>query len=275
MARQGSGLCRVVAMATDMPGVVMLGCNHDQYGGVNSVSVSARVAAAISVGADPESPSMEFKGASGILNEDAVLAYEIGPVVVLAVADAHFGHESSHDLIEGIGMQLMRAAPASLKDIYDVLALIGAMTVSETESESTLLVTVFDRETGGGFGISYGDSTAALVGPDGGFRQLNQHDLQFVRAASFLTPTPGLSFSFEARPSDILLVYTDGLDECHYRNPETSVRPVHIERFVERFGADPEQLAKALATYALAGVQGNPGGQDNIAIAAASAAWPS
>lgn len=260
-------------MSAAPTGVVLLGRDHVRYGTAQSAEASSRVAASISVGADPNSPSLQFKG-SEVPNEDAVVAFEAGPVVLLAVADAHFGHEASHQLISGISHQLKQELPTTLKQIYEVLALIGAATSSETESESTLLIVAVDRAQGRGVGLSYGDSTAALVGPESGFRQLNYHNSQFVRADSFLTPTPGESFQFDVAPGDTLLVFTDGLDECHYRNPATSVRPEHIEQFVNHFRDNPRLLVKKLAACALTGVHGNPGGQDNVVIAAAATAWP-
>ena len=249
--------------------VIMLGCEHARYGQVDAVSVSPRLAAAISVGADEHSPSLQFKGAVEVPNEDALLAFEDGPVVMLAVADAHFGHESSHQLISGIARLVQYGLPASVEALVEIFATIGAGTATMTESESTLLVAVLDREHNEGFGISYGDSTLALVGPSG-FRQANVPDTTYVNADSFLRRQRGMEFEFASRPGDVMVMHTDGVDECHYRNPDSSIRPAHIIELVDRFGVNPAMLATKVAEWALAGVDGNPGGQDNIAVVVAS-----
>ena len=58
----------------------------------------------------------------------------------------------------------------------------------------------------------------------------------------------------------------DGIDQCHYRQPETSVTPRHLRSLLAETGPEPSRYAQALVELALRGVDGNPGGQDNIAL---------
>ena len=71
-------------------------------------------------------------------------------------------------------------------------------------------------------------------------------------------------------PGDLVVAFTDGVDECHYGKPESSVRIDHV---AELFGvvSSVEVFVEALGALALSGVDGHPGGQDNLAIAATEA----
>ena len=89
-------------------------------------------------------------------------------------------------------------------------------------------------------------------------------------------------FDFAAEPGDVLLAYTDGIDECHYQHPETSITAAMMaamkaEVMAEMTTAEGTRDAEGIGNYtrqlvelALAGVDGNPGGQDNIAIVTAA-----
>jgi hypothetical protein len=92
-----------------------------------------------------------------------------------------------------------------------------------------------------------------------------------VTAADRSSLLHGSAFKFSAEPGDLLLAYTDGIDECHYRSPRTSVRPGHVSALAAGVGNDPLATVDGLCRLALGGVDGNPGGEDNIAIIAASA----
>ena len=81
-----------------------------------------------------------------------------------------------------------------------------------------------------------------------------------------LDPRHASSFAFEAAPGELVLAFTDGINECHYRYPETSVSPQHLQSLLAEIGAEPERYARRLVEMALAGVGGHPGGQDNIAL---------
>ncbi len=61
------------------------------------------------------------------------------------------------------------------------------------------------------------------------------------------------------------------MNECHYREPATSVRPDDIADTAAYVSFDPLETVRAVGELALAGVRGNPGGQDNIALIASRA----
>ena len=74
-------------------------------------------------------------------------------------------------------------------------------------------------------------------------------------------------FQFQLEPEEeILLLYTDGVNECCYRDPHRSVQLQHLEALYEAHAPDPAALVEALMQLALAGVDGHAGGQDNIVI---------
>ena len=97
---------------------------------------------------------------------------------------------------------------------------------------------------------------------------VNPRDMNFANAANRFS-LRGAPFQFLTKPDQLLLVFTDGVDECHYRSPETSVTGEHIADIVRRVDDEPLRAANDITSLALAGVDGNPGGQDNIAIIAA------
>jgi hypothetical protein len=63
--------------------------------------------------------------------------------------------------------------------------------------------------------------------------------------------------------------FTDGVDECHYGHPKTSIRPHHLRALLAELGPAPEPFARRLLALALCGVDGHPGGEDNAAVAVA------
>jgi len=81
-----------------------------------------------------------------------------------------------------------------------------------------------------------------------------------------LDPRRFVEFDFRMRSGDLLVAYSDGVDECHYQSPRTSIRPHHVQDLLRRGAGNSESLARELTELALTGVDGNPGGQDNIAV---------
>jgi hypothetical protein len=245
--------------------IVLLGRDHDDYGAFVLVRLAENTTAcAISVGSDPESPSLAGKGDPLVPNEDALFAAAESSLSLMAVADAHFGWQSSHELIEGLAAasdELPRL-PGELEERVATLP-----PRYPPVGSSTLLVAVHDRSTGSGFGLSFGDSSLVLVGPDGA-RRLNVKSDAFVSAhhPTTLQASEGYAFRFLTRPGELLLAFTDGVDECHYRSPGTSIRTRHLAGLFGEVGADPETYARRLVELALRGVEGRPGGQDNVAL---------
>lgn len=123
----------------------------------------------------------------------------------------------------------------------------------------------FGLELGRGFGVSTGDSTLATI-VEGQFRchaPLNKRFLYFNKP---LALEEWQSFNFELPEGALLLLYTDGVNECHYRKPESSVQPSHLVTLWEQTGFSVEPFAGFVMELALGGVMGHPGGEDNIAL---------
>ena len=247
---------------------MMLGEKHRQYGEITYCCVGENIACAISIGSDKNSPSLIFKGNKKSANEDALLAVRQGEYVLLAVADSHFGLWASHSIITGLANNLKRLTTPQA--IYSVLHDLCSTDHNHKEnSETTLLIVSVNRLTGEGFGLSFGDSSALLVSNDTVLR-LNTKDSHYVslnKALSFESGTAN-EFNFNIKTGEVLMVFTDGVDECHYGHPETSVNDGHIQDLFLQNQGDIKSFVSQLALLALSGVNGNPGGQDNLAIAA-------
>lgn len=244
---------------------LLLGRDHPGLDEVRRVGLAqGTTVCALSAGSDPFSPAMLSKGDPEEPNEDALLALDEGDLLLLAVADAHHGVESSHELLEGLAAA--GRIPRSPDELQDLLARVPALG-PPSRSATTLLVAVYDRTDHRGFGLSFGDSSLHLVGPER-VRLVNTRSHEFVspRDPSTLGPDRGLPFHFRSRPGRLLVAFTDGVDECHYRSRATSVRPSHLKALFDETGPDPGTYADRLVELALEGVEGHPGGQDNIAL---------
>lgn len=245
---------------------LLLGRDHIEYGVYECVELTGgRLAAAMSAGADPASPSMRTKGNVDVPNEDALLVVEQEDRVLFVVADAHYGWQASHEFVIAIedAIDEIPVQPGELERIVSHLQLPA----SHPGSASTLLVAVYDRETRMGSGLSFGDSSLVLVGPEGA-RTANVLGSQFVDPVDrgSFQPDQGYEFRFFAQPGQLILAFSDGVNECHYRSPRTSVAHRHLAALFDEVGPRPEGYARRLMELALGGVDGNPGGQDNIAL---------
>lgn len=245
---------------------LLLGRDHVDYGEYHCATLAnGRTAAVISVGSDPDSPSLRGKGDLAHPNEDALLARDDESKVLMAVADAHYGVEASHELLTGLDVTLPEI-PVDPAGLERALATMPARDF-DSDSKTTLLVAVYDRISRAGFGLSYGDSTLMLVGTRGA-RTINVREVQYVDPTRSRTyqPVEAYPFHFLARPGELILAFTDGIDECHYRSPETSIGARHLVELFARVGPEPRDFASRLVEMALAGVDGHPGGQDNVAL---------
>ena len=247
--------------------ILLLGADHAEPGAVTTRAVTdGRSACAISAGASAGGSKMDA-------NEDAVLVVDTGDSCLLAAADAHYGASSSHRLLERIAAEVSPDV-RNLFQLGEALEVLRDDEVDPDEpSETTLVVAVMQREARRGFGLSFGDSSCALLPLDGGGRVLTKKQPGFITLArpEMIAREEAFSFRFLVSPGDLVAVYTDGVDECHYRRPKTSVGLRHLESLLASTGSHPAGYADALASMALAGVDGNPGGEDNLAIAVASA----
>ena len=256
--------------ATDAA-LLLLGKDYGEYGALCSVAVGAHAAAAISVGTDPASPSHQFKTDPRVKNEDGLCVLDGDDWSGYAVADAHYGPESSHLLLSRLHHMWASDLPGDFDELAAMIADLRHGAPAETGSETTLLVVVYQRTAKRGFGISFGDSSFTILGPGRSGDPINVHDQRYVRSADEATMRNGAPFTFEAKPGELLLLHTDGVDECHYRQPATSVRPSQMLAAAETAGHDPLRTVEGIARLALGGVAGNPGGQDNIAAITAAA----
>lgn len=255
--------------AVELGRLLVLGKDHGTWGAVASTEVGSLAAAAISVGADPNSPSSQFKYDPDVSNEDAGCLTSSHDWTGLAVADAHYGPESSHLLIERLHNMWGKIRPTDLGHLAQMIEFLRQGEPAVTESETTLLTVVYDRPTRSGFGISFGDSTFAIVGPNRSATPINAHDPRFVSPVHRESLRHGSAFKFTAQPGELLLAFTDGIDGCHYRNPATSVQPGDIDHLAMQANYEPHRTVRELTELALAGVRGNPGGEDNIVALAA------
>jgi hypothetical protein len=248
--------------------VLLLGRDHPAHGGYTARTLrSGETACALSAGASPPG------GRTGKPNEDALLAIEEGSRTLLAVSDAHFGPETSHDLLRRIAGR-PAPLPTNPLALFELLLArpspAGPAESAFSSSETTLVVAVLDHETRRGFGISYGDSSLMVLSLEDGPRRVNSKNRVYVQPCvpSSLDPRRADEFAFRTRPGDLVIAFTDGIDECHYRRPATSIQPAHLESLQIRSGSDPERFVRSTLELALTGVSGHPGGQDNIALIA-------
>lgn len=251
--------------------LLLLGEDYGEYGSLCSVTVGSHAAAAITVGADPLSPSHEFKTDPQVKNEDALCVLDGDDWSGYAVADAHYGPESSHLLLSRLHRMWASDIPTDLEDLGQLIADLRHGEPATTRSESTLLVVVYRRTTRQGFGISFGDSSFTLLGPGRDGHPINRHDRRYVTTADKSKLLGGSPFRFAAQPGELLLLHTDGIDGCHYGHPATSVQPSHLLAIAEDAGHDRLRTLEGITRLALDGVAANPGGQDNIAAITATA----
>ena len=251
--------------------LLLLGEDYGTYGAVGVTRVGSQAAAAISVGSSPDSPSLKFKADPNVLNEDALCVMEAGNWSAYCVADAHYGPESSHMLIQRLHQMLNKIRPTDPGHLSQMIEFLRQGDPAMTESETTLLVVIYDRQKRSGFGVSFGDSSFVIVGPGHTASARNAKDNRYVSTRGRSSLRGGAEFSFTANPGDMLLTFTDGIDECNYRSPATSIHAHHIEAAVQQSNGDTLDATNRIVAMALAGVDGNPGGEDNIAIIAANA----
>ena len=248
-------------MTTTRHTLLLLGREHPEFGAPTVESTGAgRSAAAISAGAHPGIPSMQHKGDRGVPNEDALALVEEGPRTLLLVADAHHGHEASHVLAEKLAEGPIPDDPETLRTRVTTLSSEHARTTSRT----TLSICVVDRAAGRAFGLQWGDSSIATVTETETVRRTMP--VPTYVDADTVSTTPPQRFAFDLKGVRFVLAYTDGVNECHYRSPATSIQPHHVQMLARNAEGDVTVFADMLARRALRGVEGNPGGQDNIAL---------
>lgn len=227
-------------------------------------SASRRTAAGTSVGGDYV---QLWKSHLDCPNEDCAVVAERGARTMLAVLDGHNGERASHVAAERLGSL---EVPESLRQLKE--AVLGELFGGDADddiSATTMVVAVLDRDRGRAFGLSFGDSSAVLVGRNGSVTALADKLDDYVRPWSRGVSDAELrTFDAAVHEGDDLLLFSDGVGECHRFHPETSVTLDELRRLHRAEGDDAERLCRALLTLALAGVHGHPGGEDNVTVAA-------
>jgi hypothetical protein len=245
-----------------MQRLAMIGRDYPDLGSVSLQSLDKSIGC-ISAGSDTNSPSFAYKGHKDCPNEDGLVILKDGDNWLLAVTDGHLGHESSHALLDGLAR--LAKIPARLGPLS--LALSAGDWLEDSAGGTTLLVACCNGASGNVFGLSFGDSSLITLGP-GGAKVKNQLNETYLRGGEPISVEDGSPFQFQLKAGETLLLYTDGVNECCYRDPFRSVKLGHLEELYLQHREKPADFTRALMDLALAGVDGNPGGQDNIVIIA-------
>jgi len=244
---------------------VMLGRDHERYGAYGLAQVSSNTVAAMSVGSDEDFAAEHPKQHP---NEDALLVIEDKRRTVMCVADAHYGRESSEELITLL-RDLFKPVPGTPEELDDALRGLSREKRSGRHmSETTLLIAVYDRLFRQGFGLSFGDSSLVIARPRTLPERQGRKNKMFVSMTEprSLRPRNADHINFTAKQGDLLVAYTDGIDECCYREPDRGITPRVLQSLLDGRMDDPKAATEAVVGKALKGVDGWAGGQDNIAL---------
>lgn len=206
---------------------------------------------------------MSFKANKLFGNEDALLVRRDGDRYLLAVADGHFGLETSHCLLSRLCELPFPDDPEDLNATVHNLQ----FPVLQSGAGSTLTVALADLNQGMIRGLYTGDSKAVILDRET-YHSLTEDNQRYVYFNRPLERDEWQTFVSPLKPDSLLLLFTDGINECHYRSPETSIRPGHLTALWQNVDGDVERFHELLMELALGGVGGHPGGQDNIALIA-------
>lgn len=242
--------------------MLLLGREESRYGHFRMEEPLEGVACALSVGSDQASPSLSFKGDPLVPNEDALLVAWSADHLLMAVADGHRGALCSHELLQR--MAGWRAIPHNQGE----LALLTTCLTDPPwpgPSGSTLAVAVMDRHRGRVFGLSWGDSRACVLRQEQA-QYANLGNERFLRGNQPCEPDWSETLDLQLDSGELLMLFTDGVYECHYRSPLTSVGLEDLARARNQAGSSAGSVCQEVVTQALHGVRGFPGGQDNLAL---------
>lgn len=257
----------------------LFGEDHDEVAAYAMCSVgvpsSGRplTCCAISVG---DVAALVRKGGTEVPNEDCLYAYDDGRYVIHIIADGHHGHEASHDLVEALGNAYDEHGPTldteeSLELAHRASLVAGDPDAALSVSRSTLLIARLDRREGRLGGVSLGDSPLFIGSVETGVRRVVEPNTRYVAPWDpelLGVAAEGSRFSVPVNSGEWILSCSDGVTECHYGTPDTSIQPSDIDSLMIRACGSPDAFVELLAALALTGVRGHPGGEDNVAIVA-------
>jgi len=244
----------------------MLGKDFATHGDIGYCALSENITCAMSIGTEQTVSSLSYDAFCKHSNEDALVAALHDDSILLAVADAHFGDWASDTLITGLSERSHNISDIS--SIYKILDNLHELYSDSTKaSETTLIAVSINRKTRFCEGISIGDSTAMIINNEHVKRiNLKSHNYASPNYSANMYEAISDEFFFQLSDNDCLVLFTDGVDECHYGHPETSIGDEDILAVYKKFSDDSMKFTSQLTKLALSGVNNYPGGQDNIAI---------
>jgi len=196
-------------------------------------------------------------------NEDGLLLCAGPERALLAVADGHFG-AAAHQLLRHLH-DSCKVLPTRLSELARLL-LQPFPPPAQASSGTTLLIAVVDRATRRVFGFSFGDCLLISVHPEEGPVVRNRLNNLYLYGGQPIPLEESESFQFTLSTGSGLLLCSDGVHECCYQAPSRSLQKSHIQRGFLQSQGSPKGWVEWVARTALEGVDGHPGGQDNLAI---------
>lgn len=261
---------------------ILVGPEHEELEHVEIAELGPEIALALSAGGSGFSAGRMHKFDA---NEDGVLALRGDNAVLLAVADAHHGASAATDCLRALESSTT-AIPQSVRALRDHVASVVAAAMhvhsafdAKPSACSLLVVVLVGARV---FGVSIGDCSAVVL-------RTMPRDGESVPRATRLAPkretwifaassadeicASAELFDCALEDVDVVLLFTDGVDECCYGRPDRSIQLADIAALFAETSRETQirERVALLAALALDGIRGQPGGQDNIAIVACDA----
>lgn len=233
----------------------LLGSQYSQHGQLHLIE-EGPLALALGAG-------FPFEGSAAskrLPNEDALLVCRDQDRALLAVADGHHG-AAAHHLIVQLN-QRCQTIPGRLSGISRMLLEPFS---APPESGTTLLLAVIEFASRRVFGFSFGDCLLLGLSPQG-VAARNAMNQLYLHGGVPIPLEEAEPFDFEVPVGGGLLLCSDGVHECCYRDPHRSIQSWHILEALQASGSQARPWVEQVCQMALEGVDGHPGGQDNLAV---------
>ncbi len=240
-----------------MSSVLLGDADAQEYGALVCRELGG-VQAVLSPGLEGDSPGKQFKL---LVNEDSLLLVGEPGRVLLGLGDGHRGGAAAALL--GQMAESCQRVPRQLGELADLLDFPAGH--CQAGSGTTLVLAVLECDSGQVWGISYGDSSVAHF-HSAGCSVRNELNQNYLHGGSKIPLALASPFGFEVGPGEGLLIFSDGVNECCYGQPARSVQLRHLWDLFGQSQGDAAAWVRSVAELALAGVSGNPGGQDNVAV---------